>query len=518
MSPDSRALIYHVGASRQALDAAEQVADDEGVLVDGSVDIEQPISRGAWRDGHLASERFTGNWFARGDLLWRAPVREVRVAIADGHGSIAAAAPKKAFSPTFARIDDRWQLSLKRPEGATIRCDISACRVGTPVAAVPLDDGEHVLVTTEDTAQAERLSLWRPDTGQAVNLRQSDGLLSGDRRDDTPCAIAKRMAVCVAASANAPPRLVTIDLASGRMVTLMDPNASLRTTIGTPVRRLDWKSPLGTPFTAQLILPRGALPSTGVPLFITYYDCPGFLRGGLGDEYPMLPLANAGIAALCINKPHTPSDQRDASWDYDQARAGITTIVAQLAREGVVDPHHVGMGGLSFGGEITMVMAMQTRLLAAASISTMQLEPTFYWANTIGDRDTAKSMRATWNVGDPDGDATGWKRISPALNVEQIRVPLLMQMPEQEARSSIELIAKLSQSNVPNETIAYAHEAHLKRLPRHKEATYQRNLDWFRFWLQGYVDPDPAKADQYRRWSSMAARWHHDQGLDRAHP
>src|SRR3546814_4475586 len=31
-----------------------------------------------------------------------------------------------------------------------------------------------------------------------------------------------------------------------------------------------------------------------------------------------------------------------------------------------------------------------------------------------------------------------------------------------------------------------------------------RNLDWFRYWLQGDIDPDPNKADQYARWARLA--------------
>jgi hypothetical protein len=28
-------------------------------------------------------------------------------------------------------------------------------------------------------------------------------------------------------------------------------------------------------------------------------------------------------------------------------------------------------------------------------------------------------------------------------------------------------------------------------------------VDWFRFWLLGQEDPDPAKAEQYKRWRAM---------------
>jgi len=28
-------------------------------------------------------------------------------------------------------------------------------------------------------------------------------------------------------------------------------------------------------------------------------------------------------------------------------------------------------------------------------------------------------------------------------------------------------------------------------------------VDWFRFWLQGYEDPDQAKTEQYRGWEHL---------------
>jgi len=28
-------------------------------------------------------------------------------------------------------------------------------------------------------------------------------------------------------------------------------------------------------------------------------------------------------------------------------------------------------------------------------------------------------------------------------------------------------------------------------------------VDWYRFWLQGYEDPNPAKAEQYERWRAL---------------
>jgi len=79
-------------------------------------------------------------------------------------------------------------------------------------------------------------------------------------------------------------------------------------------------------------------------------------------------------------------------------------------------------------------------------------------------------------------------------------------MPEQEYLQTLDYVAPLEASPTPTELYVFPNEPHQKIQPRHKLAVYQRNLDWFRFWLQGYSDPDPAKAAQYARWSMMRDR------------
>ena len=76
----------------------------------------------------------------------------------------------------------------------------------------------------------------------------------------------------------------------------------------------------------------------------------------------------------------------------------------------------------------------------------------------------------------------------------------------------------MAQEGKPVELWAFPEETHLKYQPRHKAAVYERNLDWFRFWLQDHVDPDPAKAAQYRRWEAMKAARSTPAGKERARP
>lgn len=92
------------------------------------------------------------------------------------------------------------------------------------------------------------------------------------------------------------------------------------------------------------------------------------------------------------------------------------------------------------------------------------------------------------------------------LPAEKIHVPILFQLPEQEARRIPELYTRLARNGTPTELHAFPDEGHIKVQPRHRLAVYERNLDWFRYWLQDHRDQDQAKAEQYRRWDELRIR------------
>jgi dipeptidyl aminopeptidase/acylaminoacyl peptidase len=149
-------------------------------------------------------------------------------------------------------------------------------------------------------------------------------------------------------------------------------------------------------------------------------------------------------------------------------------------------------------------VARKSNLLAAASIASVLLEPSYYWLNGVAGRDIHDGLRQAWKLGSPDETPERWKQVSPALSIEEFKTPLLMQYSEQEFRPTIEFFARLSNSSTPVDLYVFPQERHVLSQPRHRLAAYERNLDWFRFWLQGYVDQSPDKAEQYRRWQAMA--------------
>lgn len=512
-----------VGPTREAVRTAERREYLEGILVDESVPLNQNLFRGGYVNGRLASQRLTGPWFTRVGLLWDAPRQQRSLDLRTLEVGSPTPAPPPAAAPELG-VDPG--LTLRTPAGDLVRAvrekDVTRVEMtkaggGGPVrCAAPVcserivalawrPGTDEILLTGQDKHLGQSLHLWNWRSGEVRTLLWSDGYLSGGRDGQTPCAVTHAAAVCVTASAVSPPRVERIDLETGRRATLFDPNSGLRQAQMPSVERLAWSSPEGEDFAGILLLPPHA---TGgrLPLFVNYYHCGGFLSGGVGDELPFLPLAASGMAVACINAP-AYNGVEDFLGRYDRALRAVRSLVELVDERKMIDPRRVGMAGLSFGSETTMWTLFHSDLLAAAAIASSQIEPAYYWVNAVRGRNQPEVLRRFWGLGSPDETPEAWRRQSAALNVDRINVPLLMQLPEQEARNVIELYARLSRSPTPTELYVFPDAAHIKVQPRHRLAAHQRYFDWFRYWLLDQVDADPARADQYRRWRLLRERW-----------
>ncbi|MBJ7437806.1 MAG: Atxe2 family lasso peptide isopeptidase [Sphingopyxis sp.] len=525
LEPDSGIIIYSVGATRAAVSEAEGHEYDEGVLIDARVDPARQLHRGARIEGRGASDRFSGRWFTFGHLLAGAPLTYRALDLGTGASRDAAGseAARITDAPSSSDITNTYpvtaetrsgdrrgnafvtaddfvsRLSIRRPGGRSIDCERPQCRqrIGK-IAWQGTRDG--VVFVTTDHAAGQTLRLWSPGSGQVRRIAGGTGRWNGGR-DEAGCAVDAAALYCVAADADNPPRLVRIALSTGKITTLADPNRSLRQSGFLRSEPMEWVGASGQRFTGQLMVPSGE--RRALPLFVTYYLCDGYLRGGVGDEFPLRQLAASGMAVLCINRVPMRAGLGDQVEQYRIGQEGVSEAVRLLARRGIVDPARVGMGGVSFGGETTMWIAQHSSILSAISIGNTLLSPTYYWFNALPGNPMPPILNQVWGIGAPDDDPERWKQLSPTLSTDTIHAPLLMQLPEREFRFNVELAARLAQAGKPVELWAFPEETHLKYQPRHKAAVYERNLDWFRFWLQDYVDPDPTKAEQYRRWRGM---------------
>jgi dipeptidyl aminopeptidase/acylaminoacyl peptidase len=532
-SDGGAALTYKLGPSRDRIARAEASEYDSGIKVDGSVDLAQNLFRGGSIDGRLASQRFVGYWFVRGGLLWRSARQAYRFTIASGEEEpVGAARAPERFSPPAptasgsAKRDDgsearaSWdgavgEVSARMGGGRQVRCSDPQCRTRHVSWLAWRPGTDEILLAFIDGNRRQSLALWEVRSQRLRPIVSGDGLLSGDRSSYVPCAVSHEAAFCVSAAAGSPPLLVRIDLESGERATTFDPNAAMRAMYRPRVKQLEWTGSHGRTFHGTLLTANGPRPHRA-PLFVNYYKCDGFLRGGEGDEWPIPSLLEAGFAVVCINAASSTGPQ-DAVETYRTGLDGIRALISLLSHRGLIDRSRVAMGGFSFGSEVATWVAMRSNILAALSIASAQYEQGGYWIDTLGAPDRAKMMRDVWHLGAPGETPARWKTVSPAMNASSIHAATIMQLPEQEARRIPELAARLIASRTPAELFAFPDEDHLILQPRHREAIYQRNLDWFRYWLQDYVDPDPAKADEYRRWKLLRTR-RDESGSPGAHP
>lgn len=524
-SLDGRGILYRVGPPRHEIESAELEEYGSGILVDEHVDLGQNVFRGAIINGRQATQRLTGQWFARGGLLWSRTPREHRLDFetlatsqarteqlptppnANGApaspDAIARSSSGDVATVLWNGAESVMKIVRANLPGQTVTCGAPECRAERVVWLAWRPDQDQIVFASADRAHLQSLHLWDLRSNRVRPIATSHGLLNGGRSASAPCAIVAMQAVCVAAAAATPPRLEVIQLEAGSRRTIFDPNAILRSRRWPVAEQLEWRSAEGRLFTGTLFTPNAT--EGPLPLFISYYRCEGFLRGGEGDEWPFALLAASGIASVCVNATRISGPQ-DGVGQYRAALGGIEALVDLLAIRGAIDRTRIGMGGLSFGSEVTMWTVMHSNLIAAASIASPQFEPVNYWFNGVRGRDHHQILRQVWRLGGPEETPDQWRLLSPALNVDRIRAPLLLQLSEQESRYTMELYARLSNSTTPTELYVFPDEAHIKMQPLHRLSVYRRNLDWFRFWLQGHADDDPGRADQYRRWRMLAER------------
>ena len=70
----------------------------------------------------------------------------------------------------------------------------------------------------------------------------------------------------------------------------------------------------------------------------------------------------------------------------------------------------------------------------------------------------------------------------------------------------LEIFTGLNRMNKAVELYYYPKEDHQPDHPQARLATIQRNVDWYRFWLQDYERAKPEDPEQYVRWRKLRAK------------
>ena len=372
------------------------------------------------------------------------------------------------------------------------------------------DGGREVRFLRREGWNQETYALYRWQVGASAPIRN---FATTDVIQN--CVPAGAKLACTFENSTTPPRIVLVDPTSGRWRTLFDPNPEFRRLRLGTVRRLRIRNDRGFEAWGDLVLPPTYRKGARLPMILVQYNSRGFLSGGTGNEYPIFPLAAQGFAVLSFERPRAVASAdptlrtdeelnaaNEKGWAerHSVLSAMLSGTDAAIAT-GSVDPERVGITGLSDGATSVRFALINSDRFAAAAISSCCLEPKTVM--TYGGIAWAQYNRA---VGYPPATMDShafWAPMSIALNASRIRTPLLMQLADDEYLLSLEAFEALRENGAPSEMYVFPGEHHVKWQPRHKLAVFERTLDWFSFWLRCTEDPDPAKAEQYRRWQSM---------------
>jgi dipeptidyl aminopeptidase/acylaminoacyl peptidase len=332
-------------------------------------------------------------------------------------------------------------------------------------------------------------------------------------------------------SSTVPPELFSFDPNEAKVRVLQKLNPQFSQLALATVKNVSWQTSTGRKVDGTLLLPPDFVQGREYPLVIQTKPYSGnwFVCDQGPGHFPSFipqPLASAGIAYLGYYYPDIhdgkgleayypkgfPGGVAEAAFETDVYDSAVET----LAHEGFIDPHRVGIIGFSRSGWYTMFALMngKTRYKAATAVDNVNYSfSEFALEPLIG-----LSSQTTSSIygGPPSGPTLkNWLDYSISFNLEKIHTPLLMEemgygtsfdkrfAPPIFVAMPFEVFGGLSQLHKPVEFYYYPNEEHQPDHPQARLANMQRNLDWYRFWLQGYERPNPEDPNQYKRWEEL---------------
>ncbi|MDB5449333.1 MAG: Atxe2 family lasso peptide isopeptidase [Phenylobacterium sp.] len=361
---------------------------------------------------------------------------------------------------------------------------------------------------------------WRVATGEVRQVWRG-----GDLLDD--CHVAGVHAYCALETSTRPRRLVEIDLDSGTTRVLADPNPQFADKRMPRIRKLDTEGLPGALGFAHLVYPTDYDPRRRYPLVVVQYLSSGFLRGGVGNETPILPLSAEGFFVLSTDHPVFWEQERTLPLAaYDQYIYGdnlrerrsiersIETTLDSLVGEGLVDSRRIAITGLSAGAEVVHYALQHSDRYAAAIASSGAHDLTFLPLMPSEDdrsrRERRMTMFQTKSLVPPPGNplyALAWSQMP-----ERLHTPFLINAGEHEALMGFEGLEALKAADRPIEVRVFPDEYHFKYHPRSFAGVYGNAIAWLKFWLQDVELDDPARAADYARWRAMRARLQKEAG------
>ena len=404
-----------------------------------------------------------------------------------------------------------YRLMVKRREKLE-RCEFRACEFDWSTSIWWNDQGTKIRFSRREGWANSLTGVyeWVPGQGKPKRIfLTTDALIE--------CQPLADDLLCLREQSRRPRHFVRLQVATGQIKEIFDPNPEFSDHSLGRVERLNWLNGMNVPFYADLVYPVGYEPGRRYSLVIVQYRTKGFLRGGIGDEVPIQALAGRGYFILSADNltyedivgRKESIEQLVAAFNDDfRGRRNILSAIEiatrRLIDKGLVDPRRIGISGLSDGCTTVQFAAVNSELFSAGSVSGCGWEP--FQDAILGPMIAENYHESGW----PrlaDASPGFWSKISIIHDPRRVRFPFLFQAADNEYLAMVGGHTALIQAGIPSDLYIFPNEDHIKWQPAHRLAVYERNIDWFDFWLRDLMPGNPARRAEAERWSEMKASW-----------
>lgn len=290
---------------------------------------------------------------------------------------------------------------------------------------------------------------------------------------------------------------------------IWDPNPQLKNIELGQATIYTWSDKEGRTWKAGLYKPSNYNTEHRYPLVIqTHGFFPSQFRpsGIFTTSFAARELAEAGIIVLQVPEAQCPQTTPGAA---SCAVSRYESAANQLVRDGLVDPQRIGIIGFSATCFYVMeTLTTGTLRLKAASITDGKLVSYMQYMTLVDlfGNDPLHEFNSIIGAKPFGRDLQQWVERSPGFNLDKITAPLLVVaegpvnvLNMWEPYAGLRLLHKPVELIMLNADLTQ----HILTNPSERIVSQGGSVDWFRFWLQDYEDPDPTKVAQYDRWRAL---------------
>jgi dienelactone hydrolase len=348
--------------------------------------------------------------------------------------------------------------------------------------------------------KSDRIIVHYESGGSTFYRRSSDGSWSAEGPVGESVPESHAVDVQVKQDMTHPPVLVATGKQGGDSRIIWNPNPQLKDITLGNVSVFKWKDRMGHDWIGGLYKPPDYIKGKRYPLVIQThgFDEREFQPSGASTSaFAAQELAAVGILVLQVEDCDIVLREEAAC-----QVAGYEAAVQQLASEGVIDPDRVGLIGFSHTCYFVLeALTTSTLRFKAASVTD---GITYGYLQYMTWEDAAHQMEAAIGAFPFGSGLQQWLERSPEFNMDKVEVPLqVVALGRLSLLTMWEPYAALRYLKKPVDLLVLNSGEHILTNPATRIVSQGGTVDWFRFWLKGEEDPDPAKADQYARWHEL---------------